>query len=103
MVKIELPQDGLVEDAKKGNPRIVARKDKAQIAKKGGIDLDRAKMQMNINKQGEGVQMHFNAAMIQKIKRDGFDGAEFKIESILPANLPLLLDLRREEEGLVGV
>ena len=76
---------------------------KPNAAMRGGIDLDRAKMQMNVNKQGEGVQMRFDRAMIQKIKRDGFDGVEFRIDSILPVSLPLLLGLRKEEEELVGV
>jgi len=60
---------------------------------KGGIDLDRNKMQIMI--QGDGN--HSNAAqltidnnMIKRIKENGFDGLEFKIESITPvSNLPL--------------
>jgi acyl carrier protein len=73
-------------------------KDAAQVT--GGIDLDRAKMQMNVGKQGSGVQMQFDTAMIQKIKQEGFDGVEFKINSIVPVSLPLILGLRKEEEEL---
>jgi acyl carrier protein len=72
--------------------------DRAMV--RGGIDLDRAKMQMNVDKQGDGVQMQFDRAMIQKIKQEGFDGVEFKINSIVPVNLPLFLGLRKEEEEL---
>ncbi|HLD88029.1 MAG TPA: SNF2-related protein, partial [Candidatus Omnitrophota bacterium] len=72
---------------------------------RGGIDLDRAKMQMNVRKdpstgsgQGAGSQIQFDRAMIGRIKRDGFDGLEFKIETIVPViNLPILLGLRKEE------
>ncbi|MBF0489693.1 MAG: hypothetical protein HQL15_03625 [Candidatus Omnitrophica bacterium] len=66
--------------------------DAALVAAPGGIDLDRSKMQMNIQKQGEGVQMKFDQAMVARIKQEGFEGLEFKIESIVPvANLLLLL------------
>ncbi len=78
------------------------------MAVKGGIDFNRAKLQMNVRKDGPGVQMQFDQAMIERIKRDGFDGLEFKIETIIPVtNLPMLLGLRKEEmEGqtqLAGV
>ena len=73
---------------------------------RGGIDLDRAKMQMNINKEGAGVQMRFDPAMVERIKRDGFDGLDFHIQSIVPvSDLPLLLGLRKEEiqQQLAGI
>ena len=66
---------------------------------KGGIDLNRAKMQMNVRKEGAGVQMQFDPAMIERIKRDGFDGLDFKIDTIIPiTNLPMLLGLREDEQ-----
>ena len=73
--------------------------DKAALSNDvGGIDLNRANMQMNINKEGAGVQMQFDRAMVERIKREGFDGLEFKIESIVPiANLPQLLGLSVKE------
>jgi len=61
----------------------------------GGIDLDRSKMQMNVSKDAAmgGVRLNFDPAQIARIKRDGFDGLEFKIESIVPVmNLPGILD-----------
>ena len=55
----------------------------------GGIDLDRNKMQMNVHKKDNGVQMTFDKGLVERIKRDGFDGLEFTIQSIKPvANLP---------------
>ncbi len=31
-------------------------------------------MQMNVKKEGPGVQMTFDPAMVERIKREGFDG-----------------------------
>jgi tetratricopeptide (TPR) repeat protein len=64
------------------------------IESPGGIDLTRTKEQMNISKQGAGVEMQFDPAMIERIKREGFDGLEFHIQSIVPVtDLPQLLGL----------
>ncbi len=71
---------------------------------RGGIDLDRSKMQMNVRKDGQGVEVKFDSAMIERIKREGFDGLEFTIQSIMPvSNLPMLLGLRKEEERLAQI
>jgi len=62
----------------------------------GGIDLNQLHMKMNISKDQAfgGVDVKFDPAMIVRIKRDGFDGFDFEIESILPLNnLPLLLGI----------
>ena len=74
--------------------------DKASIAASvpGGIDFNRAKMRMNVQKEGNGAQMQFDPAAIERIRRDGFDGVDFEVQSIIPVtNLPLLLGLRKEE------
>ena len=50
--------------------------------------------------------MKFDPAMVQRIREKGFDGVEFKIESIIQVNsLPMLLGLREDElqEQLAGV
>ena len=72
---------------------------------KGGIDLDRSKMQMNVSKDAVGgVDVRFDPAMVERIKREGFDGLEFNIQSITPLlNLPMVLGLRKEEEELARV
>ncbi len=57
----------------------------------GGIDFNKDNMQMNVQKQDGGVDIKFDAAMITRIKQNGFDGIEFKIETIVPiTNLPFL-------------
>jgi hypothetical protein len=69
------------------------------MATRGGIDLDRSKLQMNIQKEGTGVQMQFDPTLIEQIKQEGFDGLEFTIQSIVPvSNLPLLLGLETSPE-----
>jgi hypothetical protein len=69
---------------------------------RGGIDLDRNKMNMNISKDAAmgGVNVKFDKAMIERIQRDGFDGLNFKVNSILPTSMPILLGLqpRKEDE-----
>ncbi len=63
----------------------------SSMAMPGGIDLDRNKMQLNTRKE-EGITMHFDAAMVGRIRREGFDGLEFQIQSIVPVtDLSLLL------------
>jgi len=71
-------------------------KDQAQLAK-GGIDLNAANLQLN--REGKGVQMQFDPAMIERIKREGFDGLNFEIQKMIPVtNLPVLLGLREDEQ-----
>jgi hypothetical protein len=65
----------------------------------GGIDLNSGNMHMGIHQEGQGVQMHFDPAMIQRIRAQGFDGLEFKIDSIVPlTDLPVLLGLESGKE-----
>jgi len=62
----------------------------------GGIDLTQIKSKTRLHKEGHGVQMQFDAAMIKRIQSQGFDGLEFKINSILPVtNIPLFLGINR--------
>ena len=49
----------------------------------GGIDFNAAMMHMSIQKNGHGVEMHFDPATIARIKAYGFDGLEFNIQSIV--------------------
>ena len=84
------------------NGKTPAKQDQAMKAK-GGIDLTRN--QVRVSKEGQGVQMQFDPSMIARIKREGFDGLEFQIQSIVPiTNLPFLLGLESgKEEQLAGV
>ncbi len=79
--------------------------DEAMASSPGGIDFNRAKMRMNINKEGPGVQWQFSAkggsasggnpALIDRIRHEGFDGLDFHIERIMPVkDLHLFLGLR---------
>ena len=67
------------------------------VAENGGIDLDRFKMQMNVSKNGHGIQMPFDSTIIAQIKAQGFEGLDFQLQSIvLINNLRALLNLDTE-------
>src|SRR3989338_4497780 len=77
--------------------------DKAMMTR-GGIDLNRANMQMNVKRdpsaspQDDGVAFKLDPDVIERIRRQGFDGLEFQINTIIPiTNLPILLGLREDE------
>ena len=40
----------------------------------GGIDLDRAKLDLNVRKEGAGVEMQIDPAMAERIRREGVSG-----------------------------
>jgi len=52
----------------------------------GGIDFNRSNLQMNVRKEGTGVPMQFDPALVDRIRREGFDGLEFQIEKIIPVS-----------------
>jgi hypothetical protein len=64
----------------------------AQLAMPGGIDLDPGKMQMNVTKQGQGVQMDADPAMFEKFKSGDFDGLEFQLQTITPITTRFLFE-----------
>jgi CheY-like chemotaxis protein len=71
---------------------IASELDKA-LTVRGGIDLSRS--QLHVSKEGAGVQMPFDQAMVARIRREGFDGIDFQIKSIVAvADLPALLGVR---------
>jgi hypothetical protein len=79
----------------------------AAMRSPGGIDFDANKMGMRVSKEGAGVDITFDPAMVERMKRDGFDGFVPVIINITPVAsiLPLLglAPRREEEEQLVGV
>ena len=86
-------------------PVAKAKADGAMTVTPGGIDLDRARMQMNIKRdpsaspQDDGSAFKLDPDVIEHIRRQGFDGLEFKIDTIIPiTNLPILLGLREDEQ-----
>jgi hypothetical protein len=58
----------------------------------GGIDLNAQKMGLDVEKQGQGVEMNFDPAMIEEFKRGDFTGVEGVILRIVPLKsaLPML-------------
>ena len=54
----------------------------------GGIDLDRNKMHMNVSHDAAmgGLVVKVDKALIEQVKRSGFEGIEFRIESIKQVN-----------------
>ncbi len=74
----------------------------------GGIDLNRNKMNMNVQKDAAmgGVDVKFDPAMVENIRRNGFDGLNFRVRSFQQINLPQLLGLqlrKEDEEKLVSL
>ncbi|MBI4309269.1 MAG: hypothetical protein HY591_02945 [Candidatus Omnitrophica bacterium] len=92
----------LIDAAMVNKPAIQeALADQASVAARtqGGIDFNRARI--NRRKEGPGVVMTFDQSMIARIKRDGFDGLDFRINTIVPLpimDLRLLLGLKPQEE-----
>ena len=58
----------------------------------GGIDLDRANLDLSVQKEGNGVKMNFDPAMAAQIRREGVSGLVPVILNITPVTniLPLL-------------
>jgi hypothetical protein len=59
--------------------------DKAMTVHRGGIDLNSSKMQLNVRKEGLGVMMRVDQAMIERIKREGIESLSpviFRITTI---------------------
>jgi hypothetical protein len=93
--------------------RILDRSDKAALAKlpqasdaftRGGIDLNTSNgMQWKVSKDGQGVEMNINPAMIERIRREGIDSLSPVILKITPiASVWPLVGLRApaQEEHL---
>ena len=73
-----------------------SKKDAAML--NGGIDLNASKIDMQ--RQGEGVDIKFDSAMIAQFKMGNFDGIVPVITGITPiANIYPLLGLKEVEKG----
>jgi hypothetical protein len=57
---------------------------KAKPAVEGGIDLDTTGMATTIRKEGDGVEMKFDAAMVAQIRKDGIQSLTPVIYKITP-------------------
>ena len=72
----------------------------------GGIDLNTSGIQWKISKDGKGVEMNIDPAMIQRMRREGIDSLSPVIFKITPISSiwPLAgLQAPVEEEGLARV
>ena len=81
------------------------------VKTKGGIDLDTTKMDMNIRKEGNGVEMTVDlalpgrqAGMIERVKRDGIQSLTPIIYSITPImSIWPLVGLKSPEASLSSI
>ena len=85
--------------------------DKAVLANpaNGGIDLTQGGMTWSVKKDGPGVEMDVNPALIERIKREGIQSLTpfvLRVTDMPAANIWPLLGLeppKRQEERLAGV
>ena len=57
----------------------------------GGIDLNVKKMDLDVAKDGKGVEMNFDPAMVAEFRKGNFTGVEGIILKIVPIENPLAL------------
>jgi phosphoglycerate kinase len=69
-----------------------AEADRAALAEPGGIDLNAKNMGLDIFKEGQGVEMKFNPAMVAEFQRGDFSGIVANIIRIVPIKsaLPMM-------------
>jgi len=73
------------EELLRGNPHVIARESYAMTTTPGGINLNTSNgMRWKINKDGRGVEMNIDPAMIARIRHDGIESLSPKIFSITP-------------------
>ena len=66
----------------------------------GGIDLGANRIK--VLKDGLGVNMRFDPAMMGQLKRDGFDGMEFQIQTLVPIkDLYVFLGIGEAQERIL--
>ncbi len=72
--------------------------DKAALAKspEGGIDLN--SRNLNMESEGQKVNIAFDPAMIAQFRRGDFSGVRIQILDVVPVNLMPLLGLKEDEE-----
>ena len=63
----------------------------SSVVDNGGIDLNAKNMEMDVAKDGRGVEMTFDPAMVAEFRRGDFTGVEGVILNIVPIANPLLL------------
>ncbi|MBI4309886.1 MAG: hypothetical protein HY591_06105 [Candidatus Omnitrophica bacterium] len=86
--------------------KITLNTDSAMTVYNGGIDLDTANVNWKIGKDGKGVEINVDRAMIERIKRNGIDRLTPVIFRVTPITSvwPLVgLQPPRKEDQLAGV
>jgi len=89
-------------------PPLIKNEDKAAVAR-GGIDLTQNGMNWSIRKDGTGVEMNVDPAMIERIRREGIQSLSPFILRVTPmstAGIWAMIGLeppKRQEERLAGV
>ncbi len=83
-INFDGPQDWLtVQITRSQEDAAITAADKAQIGN-GGIDLNANNINWNIRKDGNGVEMNIDPAMIERIRREGIDSLSPVIFRITP-------------------
>ncbi|MBF0522632.1 MAG: hypothetical protein HQL24_06210 [Candidatus Omnitrophica bacterium] len=76
----------------------------ANMKNPGGIDLNAKNLQMNISKDGKGVEFKFDPKMVEQFKRGDFTGVVPVIIRITPISSPFpLLGLEIPEEKAIEI
>jgi len=70
--------------------------DQAGLAAPGGIDLN--SRNLNMQSEGQKVNITFDAAMIAQFRRGDFSGVRIQILDVVPISLVPLLGLKEDEE-----
>ena len=73
-----------------------AKPDRAMLKENGGIDLN--SKNLNLQSEGEKVNITFDPVKIAQFKRGDFSGVRIQILDVVPVNLMPLLGLKEEEE-----
>jgi len=63
--------------------------DRAALASPGGIDLNAKNMGLDVTKDGQGIEMKFDPAMVAEFQKGNFTGVEGIILKIVPIQSPL--------------
>ncbi len=78
---------------------------KANEAFPGGIDLNSKNMSLDVAKDGQGIEMKFDPAMVAEFQKGNFTGVEGVILRIVPIQSPLLilgLETNQEDKFVKG-
>ncbi|MBF0522343.1 MAG: hypothetical protein HQL24_04715 [Candidatus Omnitrophica bacterium] len=94
----------LQEWYKQGMPKNISETTDKAMATPGGIDLNAKNLDMNVSKEGNGIEIKFDPAMVEQFKRGDFSGIVPVIIRITPIESPFpLLGLEVPREKAIEV